>query len=206
MLKLPEGVKNVPGRTASKSRATGIFDSSKEKVLDDLAVSIREAEGRYHSDNQGAASKDNPVESKRFGEYKHSAYNSLNWKVQILIDKETSETSPKVDADGEELLLVNIKCKGARIPGLLQDSEGETKLELTIRGCDLVETLKGYKEALSAMDKDSELGQYWHNFAVKQSFPPKEKDNRSNWAHCMEQDKWVKKGDVKQASPYPKAS
>ncbi|OUU66144.1 MAG: hypothetical protein CBC24_03975 [Candidatus Pelagibacter sp. TMED64] len=200
MLKLPEGVRNVPGRTASKSRATGIFDSSKEKVLDDLAVSIREAEGRYHSDNQGAASKDNPVLSARFDEYKHGAYNSMCWKVQI------TEGKPKVDADGEELLLVNIKCKGARIPGLLQDSEGETKLELTIRGCDLVETLKGYKEALSAMDKDSELGQYWHNFAVNQSFPPKEKNNRSNWAHCLEQDKWVKKGDVKQASPYPKAS
>ena len=70
---------------------------------------------------------------------------------------------------------------------------------------DLVQTLEGYKEALSAMENDSALGKFWHDIAVYNSFPPKQRESKliGTMAHCLEADAWVKKEDVKEKSPYP---
>jgi len=213
-LPLAEGVENVTLSGGGSRKANlGIFDSSKEKVLADLDVGIREAQGRYQltDDNtQGAAGAGNPVESKRLDKIMERPYASTCWKPQLKrVDaKDVSKGyTPKVDpVSGQELVLIYIKCKGAKVAGLLTDIGGNTQSQLQIGANDLVKQLQSYRDALEDMDKDSELGKFWHNIAVRNAFPPKQRTSAKDiagMAHCLEADKWVGKAEVKEESPYP---
>ena len=211
-LDLPDGVENIilTGRGSGK-KPTSIFESSKEKVVSDLTVGIREAEGRYKLTDenfQGAAAEDHPVMSKRLDKHMDKPYASTCWRPQtIRLDPKdvTQGYIPKTDHEGNELVLVYIKCKGAKVVGLLKDMAGNPATELQINSKDLVQTLEGYKEVLSAMEKDSALGKFWHDIAIYNSFPPKQRESKliGTMAHCLEADAWVKKEDVKEKSPYP---
>ena len=213
-LKLPTGVENIVLSNAGTGKTKlGIFDSSKVKVLADLDTGIREAQGRYvltDENTQGAASADNPVKSARLKKEMNRPYASTCWAPQmVMVDPKdrTKGYKPKVDpTTGQELVRVYIKCKGAKVDKILADMGGNPQLELQISATDLVPTLQAYRDALADMEKDSELGKYWHDNAVHNSFPPKERKDQASidaMGHCMESDTWKKKADVVSASPYP---
>jgi len=208
LIGLPEGVENITLSKAGtgKPRITTIFESSKERIVEDLDVGIREAKGRYHGEYEGAASADNPVPSKRLNKDMNKPFSSTCWRpLMVPIEKGAKEYKPKLNPKtGEELVRVFLKCKGTIIDKVLADMGGNPAKELQIDCTDLVKTLEHYKGALEGMEKDSPLGQFWWDNAVHNSFPPKQrKNNISGMAHCMEEDKWVAKGDVKKESSFP---
>ena len=222
LIGLPEGVKNITFTRAAGSgkKRAPIFDSSKEKVLIDLEVGIREAQGRYQltdANTQGAASVSNHVLSNRHTDKDNESrimekpYASTCWApITKAVDPKdkTKGYEPKLDTEtGEELVRVYIKCKGAKVEGLLADKEGNEQTELQLLASDLVPTLEYYQKALGDMTKDSELGAYWHDVAVFNAFAPKQRKSQESIdavAHCLQSDRWEKKADVKEESPYPR--
>ena len=220
LIPLPKGVENVKfTRAGTGKKKQGKFDSAKEKVLADLDVGIREAQGRYmltDENTQGAASSSNPVLSNRLVDKDKNSrtmlrpYASTCWAPQMKMVESKDRTKgyePRIDEkSGQELVRVYIKCKGAKVEELLSDMGGNPQTDLQILAGDLVATLESYRDALAEMTKENELGKYWHSVAVYNSFPPKQRasqDHINNMAHCLEVDRWVRVEDVKQESPYP---
>ena len=130
-------------------------------------------------------------------------------RVRVMDKNGDPASRIRMHKDGGEMVRISIKCKGAIIDGFLENKHGDPAKTLQLSSNDLITQLESYKEAIAGMDKDSAMGKHWHNAAVHNSIPPKERNKidkdgvPKHVAHCLESDKWVKKGDVKQESPYP---
>jgi hypothetical protein len=214
---LPEGVETrTLSRKGKGAAKKGIWDSSIERALEDLDLGIAEAKGRYHGEG-GAASTDNPVASLKKGDKKNPhtrPFASSCWKPQMVAIYETVDgkkkkvgDKPKIDAiENEELVIVHLKCKAAFIPIF----NGEEAIQIFAR--DLVRTLEALKVHVAQLKKSTGNtdGNQWHDHAVRQSYPRKDKATSINdkgisnkYAHCMEQDMWVEIAKVERSSTYP---
>jgi len=210
---LPEGIENITLARQGQAEKLGIWDSSIKQALADIDLGIAEAKGRYHGAGDGAASTDNPVRSLREGDDKvhTSPFTSACWSPQLTrVDKldVTKGYVPKMFND-EELVIVKLKCKGAIIDGVLRDLGGLPQSRLQLKATQLVPYLENLRAFVEGMDKNDEDGKHWHDNAVRNSLPPKQrkkigKDGQSSEvSHCMKQDRWVSKGSVESKSSYP---
>ena len=194
-INIAEGVVAVKKRAGGAAKPKlGIFDSSKQRVLEDLALSITHAKGRFEGAEEGASDK---------------AYASRCWRAEYVTDKNKNKKL-RTHSNGDELIKVYIKCKGKKISGLLVDDEGNDVDELQLASRDVIAQLENIQTALEGMEKGTALGDYWHDNAVRNSLPPAEFSSINtktgmpkDVSHCLEADKWVENKLVSKSSPYP---
>ena len=138
-----------------------VFDEYKEKAITLMEQSISDAEGRFDKGlivPEGDSVKYTP---------------SGNWR--ILGGKKASEK--KQGEDAKELsVMVSIKVgKRNKLPVLpeFKTVDGEVvqvadtgQTEVKVKGGAVSKTLKGFLATLQGMEKDSELGQIFHQEAV----------------------------------------
>ena len=205
MLELLPGIeeREKPGRKPAKitDMGTPIFKRIHARTMAAIDKSIEEANFRFHSKGLGENAPESVDEKSgkvtpaiKDGVYV-TARASQCWKVH----------KANADSPGKgELVYVGIPCGNKFMPWL-KNKAGKTVSRVLIDSEHVVKQLKAYKASLADLDINSEMGKDFHEHAIVNTEPPKQKksgkttrntnkvgsENEDGQYYCANADQWL---------------